>query len=79
MEREEARKGAGRWEGYPVIIPYSEQGALDQLYKLASVEEVDYGAEGTIVTAMADARARGTLKKYLAEPEEENEDEEEEW
>ena len=60
------------------IIPYSEQGALDQLYKLASVEEVDYGAEGTIVTAMADARARGTLKKYLAEPEEEK-DEEEEW
>ena len=58
------------------IIPYSEQGALDQLYKLASVEEVDYGAEGTIVTAMADARARGTLRKYLAEPEETEEEEE---
>ena len=57
-------------------IPYSEQGALDQLYKLASVENVEYGAECVEVTAMADARARGTLKKYLAEPEEtENEEE----
>ena len=58
-------------------IPYSEQGALDQLYKLASVENVEYGAECVEVTAMADARARGTLKKYLAEPEEIAEDEEE--
>lgn len=57
-------------------IPYSEQGALDQLYKLATVENVEYG-ECVEVTAMADARARGTLKKYLAEPEEETEDEEE--
>ena len=58
-------------------IPYSEQGALDQLYKLATVENVEYGGEFVEVTAMADARARGTLKKYLAEPEEEKEDEEE--
>ena len=58
-------------------IPYSEQGSLDQLYKLASVENVEYGAEFVEVTAMADARARGTLKKYLAEPEKESEDEEE--
>lgn len=57
-------------------FPYSEQGALDQLYKLASVENVEYGAEFVEVTAMADARARGALKKYLAEPEE-TEDEEE--
>lgn len=58
-------------------IPYSEQGALDQLYKLATVENVEYGGEYVEVTAMADARARGALKKYLAEPEEETEDEEE--
>jgi dihydroorotate dehydrogenase len=35
---------------------------------------MEYG-EFVEVTAMADARARGTLKKYLAEPEEETEDE----
>jgi GTP-binding protein HflX len=57
-------------------ISYSEQGALDQLYKLASVENVEYKAEFVEVTAMADARARGSLKKYLAEPEEEAEEEE---
>ena len=54
-------------------IPYSEQGALDQLYKLASVENIEYGGEFVEVTAMADARARGTLKKYLAQAEEEEE------
>ena len=58
-------------------IPYSEQGALDQLYKLASVENVEYGGEFVEVIAMADARARGTLKKYLADPEIAQEDEEE--
>jgi len=57
------------------LIPYSEQGALDQLYKLASVENVEYGGECVEVTAMADARARGTLKRYLAEPETEEEEE----
>ena len=57
------------------LIPYSEHGALDQLYKLASVENVEYGGECVEVTAMADARARGTLKRYLAEPETEEEEE----
>ena len=51
------------------IIPHSEQGAVNQLYKYATVESVEYGAEGVTVTAMADAKARGMMKKYLAEPE----------
>ena len=51
------------------LIPHSEQGAVNQLYKYATVESVEYGAEGVTVTAMADAKARGMMKKYLAEPE----------
>ena len=51
------------------IIPHSEQGAVNQLYKLATVESVEYGGDGVTVVAMADAKARGMMKKYLAEPE----------
>ena len=51
------------------LIPHNEQGALNQLYKLSTVEDVDYRAECVAVTAMADAKNRGILKKYLAEPE----------
>ncbi|MBE6597299.1 MAG: GTPase HflX [Ruminococcaceae bacterium] len=50
-------------------IPHSEQGAVNQLYKIASVESVEYGAEFVTVTAMADAKARGMMKRYLAEAE----------
>ena len=46
------------------LIPNSEGGALNTLYKYATVESVDYGAEGMTVVALADARARGMMKKY---------------
>ena len=46
------------------LIPNSDGGALNTLYKYATVESVDYGAEGMTVVALADARARGMMKKY---------------
>ena len=46
------------------LIPNSEAGALNVLYKNATVESVDYGAEGMTVVALADAKARGMMKKY---------------
>jgi GTP-binding protein HflX len=45
-------------------IPNSEQGALNILYRDATVEEVDYGAEYVTVKAVVDTKTRGMLKKY---------------
>ena len=57
------------------LIPNSEAGALNTLYKYATVENVEYGAEGMTVLALADSRARGMMRKYaiddIAETEEE--------
>ena len=46
------------------LIPNSDGGALNTLYKYATVESVDYGADGMTVVALADSRARGMMKKY---------------
>ena len=46
-------------------IPMSEQAVLGQLYKLATVENVDYCDEYMEVTAVLDTRAQGTFKKYI--------------
>ena len=46
------------------LIPNSEAGALNTLYKNATVENVEYGAEGMTVTVLADARIRGMMRKY---------------
>ena len=46
------------------FIPNSEQGALNILYKNATVESVDYGYDGVTVVATVDAKVRGMLKKY---------------
>ena len=48
-------------------IPNNQQGAVNQLYKLASVESVDYGAEYVTVVAMADQKARGMMERYIFE------------
>ncbi len=50
------------------LIPNAEQGALNILYKNATVENVEYGAEGVTVTATVDAKVRGMLKKYDLSP-----------
>ena len=46
-------------------IPMSEQGVLAQLYKLATVESVDYRENDMEVVAVLDTRAQGTFKKYI--------------
>ncbi len=51
------------------LIPNSDAGALNTLYKYATVENVEYGAEGMTVMALADSRARGMMKKYSNEVE----------
>jgi GTP-binding protein HflX len=50
------------------IIPNAEQGALNILYKNATVENVEYGAEGVTVIAIVDSKTRGMLRKYDTEP-----------
>ena len=45
-------------------IPNGEAGALSTLYKYATVEDVEYGAEYIEAVALADAKARGLMKKY---------------
>ena len=49
------------------LIPNAEAGALNTLYRVATVESVDYGAEGITVVALADEKARGMMKKYAVE------------
>ena len=56
------------------IIPNSEAGALNTLYKNATVENVEYGAEGMTVTVLADARIRGMMRKYALDDPEPRED-----
>ena len=49
------------------VIPNREAGELNTLYRLATVESVDYGEEAITVVALADARARGTLKRFAVD------------
>lgn len=49
------------------VIPNSDAGVLNTLYKNATVESVDYGAEGITVVALADSKARGMMRKYAVD------------
>ena len=54
-------------------IPNAQAGALNTLYQNATVEDVEYGADGMRVTAVVDARVHGMLKRFdpeWKEPEE---------
>ena len=55
-------------------IPNAEQGAMNILYRDATVEDVDYGPEFVTVKAMVDAKTRGMLKKYDTMPPETEEE-----
>ena len=59
------------------VIPNSEAGTLNTLYKYATVESVEYGESGISVTALADSRARGMMKKYAVDDVDEDGDEDE--
>jgi len=48
-------------------IPNRDAGVLSRLYAIASVETVDYGADAITVVAMADAKARGQMKRYAVD------------
>ncbi len=55
-------------------IPNSQAGALNTLYQNATVEDVEYGADGMTVTAVVDSKTHGMLKRFdpnWKEPEEE--------
>lgn len=45
-------------------IPNGEGGALNTLYREATVEDVEYGAETMLVTAVVDARVHGMLRRF---------------
>ncbi len=45
-------------------IPNSEAGALNRLYSLAAVENVDYGPEFITAVATVDRRVRGMMARY---------------
>ncbi|MBE6603753.1 MAG: GTPase HflX [Ruminococcaceae bacterium] len=49
-------------------IPNDKQGALSVLYRNATVEDIQYGADAAIVTAMVDARVYGQLRVYDIDP-----------
>lgn len=51
------------------FIPNADAGALNTLYRLGNVENVEYGAEGMRVVAVVDAKARGNMKKYALDDE----------
>lgn len=46
-------------------IPMAEQGVLNQLYRLATVEDVQYRDEYVEVIAVLDKRAQGVFQKYI--------------
>ena len=54
-------------------IPNREAGALNILYKNATVQSVEYGADAIVAVAMADAKTIGMLRKYTDIPEEKEE------
>ena len=45
-------------------IPNSEAGAVNTLYQNATVEDVEYGADGITVTAVVDQKVHGKLKRF---------------
>ena len=47
------------------LFPHAEGGKLSQLYKSASVTQVDYEAEGIRVEAICDEKTRGGLASFL--------------
>ena len=47
-----------------IFVYYTYKAGLNTLYKNASVEDVEYGAENITVIATVDAKIRGMLSAY---------------
>ena len=62
-EQLEALVNAGK-KRVKFVIPNSEAGALNTLYKNATVEDVDYGPENITAVAVVDPKIRGMLSAY---------------
>jgi hypothetical protein len=56
-------------------IPNAQAGALNTLYGNATVEDVVYGAEEMVVTAVVDAKVHGMLKRFDPDWKDPSEDE----
>ena len=57
------------------FLPHAKQGLMSKLYENATVEEVDYGAEGVTVTAIVDDKTYGPLRAFDTAPKKESDDE----
>ena len=49
------------------LFPYTASGKLDQLYRTAAVQSVEYLPDGIAVSASVDRRTAGELAPYLSE------------
>ena len=58
--------GKGKKE-YSLLIPYTEQGALNQLYKTYNVTYVDYLDNGISVKVILNRKGSGQYAKYIRE------------
>ena len=57
------------------LIPNAKQGLISKLYENATVEQVEYGADGVTVTAVVDAKTYGPLRDFDTNPPKEENDE----
>ncbi len=48
-----------------LLIPYSEGNVVSDVHRLATVLELDYADNGTVIIAECDSRAQGTFEKYV--------------
>ena len=57
------------------FFPNAKQGLVNRLYENATVEAVEYGAQGVSVTATVDDKTYGPLREYDVDPPKEDRDE----
>lgn len=48
-----------------MLIPHSDAGAVNTVYRLCENVEVEYTGEGTLISALCDAKAAGQLSRYI--------------
>lgn len=48
-----------------MLIPHSKGGVVNTVYRICENVQVDYTAEGTVITAVCDAKAAGQLSEFI--------------